>query len=101
MTKLKYEDIQTKNQPIRSLRYLLYFGAFFIASACSQNVDSVSIVRTGPPRGAIFNSDLTGATATTPVSPSLIMSIHSAGAGGLRTSGTSASLIMTSGIGVD
>lgn len=97
----KYAPLYMETLAATSVRRLLYIVAFLVFAACSQSVDEVRITRTGPPRTFIPNSDLTGATSVVPVSPSLVMSIHSAGAGGLRTSSTSPSRRMTSGIGVD
>jgi hypothetical protein len=83
--------------------YLILPLAFAFFIGCSQSVDDVKVNRRVPAAGQsiILNADLSGASTNFPTSASRIMGDHSLGGNGLRTSSASASLRMTSGIGVE
>ncbi len=82
--------------------------AFLLLSGCSQSVDEISIEgdkkQIGNPSSfgnRLFNTDLQGTTSTLPVSASTVLGDHSMGANALRTSSSSPSFRLTSGIGIE
>ncbi len=77
-------------------------------TGCSQSVDEVTITGHGRPtipptlnRNMIYNVDLTGTSEIIPTSTTKILGDHSLGGTALRTMSSSASLRMTSGIGIE
>ncbi len=85
--------------------YTLLTALALSSLGCSQSVDDVGI--TGPPqvisqpRNLIVNRDLTGTNPIAPVSTSTVLGDHSVGGNALRTSSSSSSYRMLSGVGIE
>lgn len=103
--------IQIRETIMKYFKYRLIRSLFFILllnliSACSIPVNDVSISGRGRPNfkpvlvNAHFNADLVGTSDVVPVSTTLKLPDHSLSANTMRTSSTSTSLRMTSGIGL-
>lgn len=85
-------------------KHLLILVSLFIFAGCSQNIDKVNITSLRPgPANYVFvgDADHQGGNAQTAVSTSAILSNPALGGNLMRTSSSSPSFQMTSGIGVD
>jgi hypothetical protein len=85
-------------------KLILISMCFFIFLGCSQNIDQVSITPRNPAVPTyifIGDGEYQGGNSQTAVSASAALSSQTAGGNLKRTTSTSASFQMTSGIGVD
>lgn len=86
---------------------VIAFGVITI-SGCSQSVDEIKITGPGKPPADVtnqlrfvFNTDIIGTSLVIPVSASRVLNDNVLGANSLRTTSSSPSLQMTSGIGIE
>jgi hypothetical protein len=79
-------------------------AVFFIFTGCSQNIDKVSITPRNPAAPTyifVADGEHQGGNSQTAVSATAALSSQTAGGNLKRTTSSSASFTMTSGIGVD